>query len=127
MSDSSKKILILDDDNFLRGMYVKKFQDAGFEVDSIGSVKEALEKFAAGYETDILLFDIVMPVQTGWDLAKEIKNNNYIPKAKKIILSNQGEEEDVQKVNDFEIDGYIVKALNTPSEVVEKVTEISKK
>jgi chromosome partitioning protein len=39
----------------------------------------------------------------------------------KIVLSNQGENADIEKVELYGIDGYIVKALKTPSEVVEEV------
>ena len=68
-----------------------------------------------------------MPLEDGWDLAQQIKDNEYIPNTKRIVLSNQGEATDVEKSKDFDVDGYIVKALNTPSEVVEKVTKISEK
>jgi len=127
MTDEKKKIFIVDDDKFLREMYVAKFSSADFDVDSVGSVREAVDKFEEGYNPDILLFDIIMPLEDGWDLAKEIKEKNYIPNAKRIVLSNQGEESDKEKGKEFSVDGYIVKALNTPSEVVEEVKKISKK
>ena len=67
-----------------------------------------------------------MPIDDGWDLAQKIKENNYIPNAKKVVLSNQGEKEDKDKSKEFGVDGYIVKALNTPSEVVKKIQELTK-
>lgn len=127
MDENTKKILIVDDDKFLREMYVTKFATIGFYVDSVGSVAEAIEKIKGGYEPDIMLFDIIMPIENGWDLMQKIKDENLIPNTKKIVLSNQGEEPDVSKSEDFKVDGYIIKALNTPSEVVEKVKKISEK
>jgi len=123
--EEGKKILIVDDDKFLREMYVTKFSANGFVVEGVDSTRKALDKFEEGYQPDILLFDIVMPLEDGWDLAKEIRNKGYIPNAKLIVLSNQGEETDVKKSKDFNVDGYIVKALKTPSEVVEEVKRIS--
>lgn len=125
MSKESKKILIVDDDKFLREMYVAKFSGSGFEVNSVGSVKEAINLFQEGYEPDILLFDIIMPMEDGWDLMKQIQENDYIKKSKKIVLSNQGEEEDKEIGEKYKVDGYIVKALNTPSEVVKQVQVLS--
>lgn len=127
MPDELKKIFIVDDDKFLREMYVTKFKSSGFEVDSVGSVKEAIDKLEEGYKPDVLIFDIVMPVENGWDFIKKVRDNDYVPKAKKIVLSNQGEEQDLEKGKEFNVDGYIVKALSTPSEVVEKVKQISEK
>jgi CheY-like chemotaxis protein len=127
MPEETKKILIVDDDKFLREMYVTKFKSSGFDVDAAGSVKEAIAKFQDGYEPDILIFDIVMPLEDGWDLARQVRDNNYIPNAKKIVLSNQGESSDIKKSEEFDLDGYIVKALSTPTEVVEKVKVISEK
>ncbi len=125
MDKNAKKILIVDDDMFLRQMYVTKFLSNGFEVDSTGSTKEALEKLESGYSPDVLLFDIIMPIEDGWVLMKHIKEKNYIPNAKTIVLSNQGEAQDIDKSKEFGVDGYIVKALKTPSEVVEEVKRIS--
>jgi CheY-like chemotaxis protein len=126
--DAKKKIFIVDDDKFLREMYVTKFSASGFEVDSAGSVREAMEKLIDSEKTpDVLLFDIIMPQEDGWDLAQKIKDQNLIKDAKRIVLSNQGEESDVEKSKEFNVDGYIIKALTTPSEVVEKVKEISEK
>lgn len=125
MSDETKKILIVDDDKFLREMYVTKFSASGFKVDSASSVKEAIQKIEEGLEVDLVLFDIVMPLEDGWDFAKQLKDNNYLPKAKKVVLSNQGEETDIEKSKTLDIDGYIVKALSTPTEVVEQVKKIT--
>ena len=127
MPDKLKKIFIIDDDKFLREMYVNKFINAGFEVESAGSAKEAIDKFAEGYSPDVVLFDIIMPIETGWDLMRQLKESKYIPNAKKIVLSNQGEENDIKMAQEFQVDGYIVKALSTPGEVVAQVQEISKK
>ncbi len=127
MEEEKKKILIVDDDKFLREMYVTKFAASNYSVDSAGSVSEAVEKIKEGFVPDILLFDIIMPVEGGWELAKYIQDENLIPNAKRIVLSNQGEQSDIDKSKEFGVHGYIVKALNTPSEVLAQVKDISTK
>lgn len=125
MNGESKKILIVDDDKFLREMYVSKFSNSGFEVSSAGSAKEAIDLIQGDFKPDILLFDVIMPMEDGWELIKQIQNSGLIPDTKKIVLSNQGEEEDKEIGQQYNVDGYIVKALNTPSEVVKKVQSLT--
>jgi CheY-like chemotaxis protein len=126
MNEDTKKILIVDDDMFLRQMYVTKFIANGFDVDSAGSSKEALEKIEGGFIPDVLLFDIIMPINDGWYLIQNIREKNILLNTKMIVLSNQGETNDIENSKKFKVDGYIVKALKTPSEVVNEVKQISK-
>lgn len=119
-------IFIIDDDKFLLDMYSMKFTEKGFAVDvAFGSV-EALEKLRGGMKPDIILLDIVMPTMDGFELLAEIKKNNLAEGAVIIILSNLGQQEDVEKGVQLGADGYIIKASSTPTEVVNKVFDISK-
>lgn len=127
MTDQKIKILLVDDDKFLREMYITKFTNSGFEVSSAGSGQEAIDKIKEGHDFKILLFDIIMPGMDGWGFIKSVRDQNLLPDAKVIVLSNQGESNDVDKSKEFNVDGYIVKALKTPSEVVEEVNKIYNK
>lgn len=118
----TKKIFIVDDDNFLLDMYLTKFKNAGYDVSVASGSDDCLEKMKAGLEPDVFIFDLIMPKMNGIELFKKLKNLNLIkPEMINIILSNQGKAEDLDRVKDLGVDGYIVKALHTPSEVVEKV------
>ena len=59
--ENKKKILIIDDDNFLLDMYVVKFKEAGFDVNASLDNKDALNKLREGFSPDIILLDIIMP------------------------------------------------------------------
>tara|TARA_B100000745_G_scaffold217478_1_gene144624 strand:+ start:1026 stop:1442 length:417 start_codon:yes stop_codon:yes gene_type:complete len=129
MDTGTKKynVFIVDDDKFLLDMYSMKFTEKGFQVDiAFGSV-EALEKLKGGFKPDIILLDIVMPTMDGFELLSEIKKNSYASGAVIVILSNLGQQEDVDKGTQLGADGYIIKASSTPTEVVEKVLDIAKK
>lgn len=121
-----KKVLIVDDDSFLLDMYSLKLSNAGYEVDSSNSPDDALDKIRGGFEPDIFLFDIVMPGMGGWGFIKQIREEKLIPKATAIVLSNQGQKSDFEESKTYKVDGYIVKALSTPSEVLQKIGEIHK-
>lgn len=126
--DVGKKIFIVDDDNFLLDMYAKKFTQAGYEVGTALGSDECFDKIKGGFVPDIFVFDLIMPKMNGIDLFKKLKNANLLgPKTVNIILTNQGKSSDLDRVKDLGIDGYVVKALYTPSEVIKKIQEIFNK
>ncbi len=114
------KILLVDDDIFLRDMYATKFQEQGDTVVSAQSGTEALTLI--GKDTfDVVIMDMVMPGMSGVDLLKSIKALEGTQKTKCIVLSNQGEESDINAAKEQGAIGYIIKAESIPSEVVTKV------
>ena len=126
MFASKTKIIIVDDDKFLIDMYSIKFSEHNFEVVAVSSGSETLQKIDSGWVPDICLVDIIMPGMDGFELVAELKKRPALEKTAVIILSNLGQQEDVNKGLKLGADGYIVKASATPSEVVTKVTEIVK-
>lgn len=115
------RILLVDDDSFLLDMYETKFKEASYEVETAKSVESALEQLREGLAADVILLDIVMPGMSGIELIQTVKNENLGGDPKCIVLSNQGEKEDIEKAMDAGATGYIIKAETVPSEVVEKV------
>lgn len=114
------KILLVDDDAFLRDMYATKFTEAGHEVDAVENGEQCL-KALADPSFDVILLDMVMPGMTGIQLLERIKELPGTDKIVKIVLSNQGEEADKSAATAAGAAGYIVKAESIPSEVVGKV------
>ncbi len=125
MEDNKKiKILIVDDDQFLLDMYVLKFTEKNFEVESVFGSMNALNKLQDVHDFDVILTDIVMPSMDGFELLEKIKKGKLAEGAKVIVLSNLGQPSDIEKGNKLGADGYIVKANSTPSEVVARVVKI---
>jgi len=119
-----KKIVFIDDDKFLLDMYVTKFKKSGFDVTAFSSAQEALDKLKDATDYDAVVFDIIMPGMDGWTFAAEYRKLNLLPNAKFVVLSNQNQQEDIQKSKDLKVDLFIVKALKTPSEVVSEINAI---
>jgi two-component system alkaline phosphatase synthesis response regulator PhoP len=125
IDDKQIKILIVDDDSFLRDMYKVKFESNGFSVVLVSNGTDALSKLREGLEPDVILLDIIMPTMDGLELLKELNKENLIKKSVVVMLTNQAEsEEESMKLG---AKGFIVKAMAIPSEVVERVTDIYKK
>lgn len=124
MEKINKKIIIVDDDNFLLDMYSLKFTERGFDVSAALGSLDLLQKLRSGFTPDIVLLDIVMPSMDGFEVLEVIKKENLAKGATKIILSNRGQKEDIDRGVSLGAKGYIVKATATPTEVVDKVMEI---
>lgn len=122
--ETRKRVLIVDDDKFLLDMYTIKFNENNFDVVAALGSLEALGKIKEGINPDVALLDVVMPAMDGFELLETIKRDKLAPQAKIVILSNLGQQSDIDKGRALGADGYIVKANSTPSEVVEKVKAI---
>ncbi len=121
------KILLVDDDLFLRDMYATKFIGCGHDIETADGSSSALSLLSAGQVYDVVLLDMIMPGTNGVELLKMI--NQRFPNQIKssIFLTNQGQDEDIREAEEAGAIGYIIKADSIPSEVVKKVEEIVKK
>ena len=122
--ENKKKILIVDDDSFLLDMYVTRFGQAGFEVTAAVSAEDVLKKLHDGLVPDVALLDIVMPATDGFELLEQVNKEGLIKETVKIYLTNLGQDQDIEKGTALGAKGYIIKANNTPTEVVEKVIDL---
>jgi twitching motility two-component system response regulator PilH len=120
-------IMIVDDDAFLLDMYALKFTQNHFTVVPALGTPQALEKLQAGDKPDIMLLDIVMPVMDGLEFLEKVKKDKLVEDTMIIMLSNLGQDTDIERAIKLGADGYIIKASATPSEVVTKVQEIMDK
>ncbi|HET8575273.1 MAG TPA: response regulator [Candidatus Paceibacterota bacterium] len=121
----NKNILIVDDDKFLLDMYSIKFGEHGFTVTScLGSV-EALEKIKEGLHPDVMLLDVIMPTMDGFEFLEKVRKENLLPETVVIMLTNLGQEEDIERGKSLGAKGYIVKASATPTEVVKEVSTLA--
>ena len=115
------KILLVDDDAFLRDMYATKFAEADHEVVSADSPMDALQQMEQTQDFDVILLDMIMPGMTGVELVTAIKEKYPKFSGKCIVLSNQGQVEDIEAAKQAGTDGYIIKAESIPSDVLKKV------
>lgn len=114
------RIYLVDDDRFLLDLYAVKFKDSGHDVSVFGGGEDllaALRKKDA-VSPDAILLDLIMPGIGGFEALELIRKENLAKGAKIIILSNQGQDSDIEKAKQLSADGYIIKASAIPSEVL---------
>jgi len=119
-----RKILIIDDDTFLLDMYALKFSQNNFEVYTSASGMQAIEKLKGGLSPEIILTDIIMPEMDGFEMLEKINTEKLSENSIKIILSNKGQQAEIDKGIQLGAVGYIVKANSTPTEVIDQVIGI---
>lgn len=123
--NNNQKICILDDDPFLLDMYNLKFQQAGYDVECFTDSTKALEAMRTQKKYDVVLLDLVMPRVDGFEVLQTIREENLCGEnVIVVILSNQGQDKDISKAEEFGIDGYLIKANTLPSEVLEYVENL---
>ena len=121
------RIYLVDDDRFLLDMYAVKFKNAGHEVTARQGGEALLDLLRKGAAPDVILLDIIMPGMDGFQVLETIAKEKLAPNAKVIILSNQGQDRDVEKAKALGAAGYIVKAYAIPSEVLAETIAILEK
>ncbi len=122
------KICIVDDDPFLLDMYNLKFQQAGYEMCCFTDSEEAVAHLRQNQGFSAILLDLIMPKVDGFDVLRAIREENLCDeKTVVVILSNQGQDKDIERAESFGIDGYLIKANTLPSEVLDYVHNLINK
>ena len=117
------RVLLVEDDSFLRDLISQKMKKEGFIVIEAVDGEESLRK-AETENPHIILLDLILPGADGFDILKKLKENPSVSKVPVIVLSNLGQKEDVEKGIRLGATDYLVKAHNTPGEIIDKVREI---
>jgi DNA-binding response OmpR family regulator len=115
-----KKVMIFEDDDFLRSLVVTKLQKESLLVATNVDGANALAGVKAE-KPDIILLDLMLPAASGFDILKELRNDAETKDIKVIIFSNLGDEEDITKGNELGATDYLVKSNFTLDELVEKL------
>ncbi len=116
------KILLVEDDKFLRDICGTKLAKEGFEVIEAIDGGEVLSKIESN-RPDIVLLDIVLPSANGFEILSQIKghSNPDIAKTTVLMLSNLGQEDDVKKAISLGASDYLIKSNFTTQEITDKI------
>ncbi len=118
------RILLVDDDMFLRDMYATKFTECGHEVVAVENTAEALRTLEGDKKFTVILMDMIMPGMSGTEFLASVKTVLVEAGIKAIMLSNQGQDADMEEAKAAGAIGYLIKAHMIPSEVVKEVEKI---
>ena len=122
MENNKKHILVVDDDNRIRDLLKEYLNDNKYIVstaDNADNAKIKLDQF----KFDLLVLDVMMPGQNGYDLTKEIKEKINVPI---ILLTAKGEVENRIKGLELGVDEYLGKPFE-PKELLLRINNVIKK
>lgn len=120
MSKSIKIVIVEDDAMLLKYISASFRTDGGFEVHTAAD-GEAGEHTIKEQKPDIVLLDVIMPKKNGFEVLKEIKKDPTTAKIPVIVLTNLGQQKDVDQAKKLGAADYLVKVDLQVSEIVEKV------
>ncbi|MBI4038693.1 response regulator [Candidatus Daviesbacteria bacterium] len=120
MDPQSKKILLVEDEDFIRELYLRQLTQAGFLVKSAIDGQSALETLKKE-QFDLLLLDIMLPGMNGLQVLREFKTQNPNSKMITILLTNLGQEAVIKEGFELGAQAYLIKASYTPNQVVNEV------
>lgn len=125
MTDKKRKILLVEDDEFLAELYATKLNLEGYEVflaiDGKKGARLVKEKLP-----DLILLDIMLPKMDGFEVLREIKKNPATASIPVILLTNLSQKDEVKKGLNLGAQDYLIKAHFMPSEVVNKIKGLLK-
>ena len=115
------KILLAEDDRFIRDSFVERLRSDKYEVSSAKNGEEAIDKITAN-DFDVVITDIGMPKVNGIEVLRFTKKNK--PKTKVIMMSTYVNKKVIDKVMELGADEYIEKSsfLKNIARVLDKIT-----
>ena len=106
---AAKRILIVEDDKFLRRACEKSLRQLGYDVTTAVDGEEGLMK-AQEALPDLVLLDLLMPKLSGMEVLRALKGAENTRGIPVLILSNSSREQDIQEIMEMGAAGYHVKA-----------------
>ncbi|PIR89098.1 MAG: response regulator [Candidatus Harrisonbacteria bacterium CG10_big_fil_rev_8_21_14_0_10_40_38] len=117
------KILLVEDDQFLSALLKTRLEKEKFEVIAAHDGPEALQALRS-VKPDLILLDIILPGKSGFDILEEMRSDPQLQDKKDvpvIIISNLGQESDMERGKELGVVDYFVKARVSIDELVKKV------
>ena len=118
-----RKVLIVEDDEFLLQMYSTKLELEGFKVLEAVNGLQGL-KTAQKEKPDLILLDLNLPEMNGFEVLSNLKREDDTKDIKVLILTNYSQKEDIDRCLSLGADDYLIKAHFVPSEVISKIKVI---
>jgi DNA-binding response OmpR family regulator len=118
--DTKKKILLVEDDTALAGVYRSRLELEGFDVSEVNNGEQALSS-AIDFKPDLILLDAMMPKISGFDVLDILRNTPETANIRIIMLTALSQPKDKERAESLGVDDYLVKSQVVIGDVVERV------
>jgi DNA-binding response OmpR family regulator len=120
-----RKILIIEDDNFLQGLEAKKLEEEGYVIVTASSGEEGLKKINEP-DIDVVLLDLILPNFDGLEILKKIRATEATKNVPVIVFSNLSEEKTIKRSMELGATDFLVKSNFTLDELVKRINSVLK-
>lgn len=117
---AGETILVVEDTELLRRIYTDKLTQEGYQVRSAADGLECLAELRAN-KVDLVLLDLIMPRMSGLEALEAIKSDPRTKDVPVIILSNLGQDADIQRGLEMGASDYLIKNAAKPADVSAKI------
>lgn len=121
--EKKKKVLIVEDDEFLQSLGAKRLETEGYEVFMAQDGQKAIESIPEVLP-NLIFLDLLLPIKNGFEVLESIKNDPRTKDIPVIVFSNLGQQEDVDRAKSLGAQDFLIKANFTLDDVVTKIKSI---
>jgi PleD family two-component response regulator len=118
-----KKVLVVEDDQFLANAYKLKLSNSDFDVKVASDGKEALS-IMEEFLPDVVLLDLIMPNMDGFETLQVMKASDKLKSVPVIVASNLGQKEDFDKATALGASDFIIKSNVSIEDIITKVNKL---
>ncbi len=117
-----KNILLVEDEPLLGNLLRQRLEREGFTVFHARDGAQGLE-YLKENKPDLILLDIILPKVSGFEFMERVQSDAEYSKPPIVIISNLGQDTDLERGQALGAIGYFVKARVSMEELVEKVRD----
>lgn len=125
MNENQPTVFIVEDDKFLSLVLKGRLEREGIKVFQAFDGKEALELLKNNIP-NLILLDLIMPNMSGFEFLENLRQDPQYSNIPVIVISNLGQETDVQKAKTFGVIDYYVKVRTSIEDLIYKIKETIK-
>ncbi|MBI5306339.1 response regulator [Candidatus Wolfebacteria bacterium] len=117
------KVLIIDDDKFIRTVYESQLQQENIDVELAPDGESGLVK-AKSAKPDLILLDMILPQKDGFEILKELKANSNLKNIPVVVFSSLSQQNDIDEAFKLGAIKYLPKDTYSPAQIVEEIKNI---
>jgi PleD family two-component response regulator len=118
-----RKVLVVEDDKFLRELFVRKMFNEGFDVESAIDAEQVFEVLS-NKKPEIILLDLILPGVDGFEILSKIKKDDNLKDIPVMVISNLGQKEDIDRAIELGAVDFLIKANYTLDEIIARVLTV---
>ena len=117
----AQRILVVEDDQFLRDLYDDLLREEGYDVELAADGQEGLDKILKG-GYNLILLDIMLPKMDGLEILRQVRDKTLQdPNGPTVLLTNLGQDSIIKEGFNLGASGYLIKSAMNPDQVLSEV------